>query len=118
MIRERRRFTRIPFRAPGTLETGGERWSTRVLDLSLNGALVTRPETLDPVPGTPCRLEVVLEDSSRIRMDAEVAHVEGGRVGLRRTHIDIESVTHLRRLVELNLGDPALLERELHELGE
>jgi len=47
-----------------------------------------------------------------------VAHVEGGRVGLRRTHIDIESVTHLRRLVELNLGDPALLERELHELGE
>jgi hypothetical protein len=38
-------------------------------------------------------------------------------VGLHCRHIDIESLAHLRRLIELNLGDPALLERELAALG-
>jgi hypothetical protein len=33
-------------------------------------------------------------------------------------HIDLESISHLRRLVELNLGDESLLERELAALGE
>jgi hypothetical protein len=27
--------------------------------------------------------------------------------------IDVDSATHLRRLLELNLGDPSLVEREL-----
>ena len=36
--------------------------------------------------------------------------------GLHCLAIDIDSVTHLRRLVELNLGDPALLEREVSAL--
>ena len=30
--------------------------------------------------------------------------------------IDLDSITHLRRLVELNSGDAAMLERELHTL--
>jgi hypothetical protein len=30
--------------------------------------------------------------------------------------MEIDSITHLRRLVELNLGDEALLERELEQL--
>jgi hypothetical protein len=30
--------------------------------------------------------------------------------------IDLDTVTHLRRLIELQLGDPALLERDLAEL--
>lgn len=118
MTTERRRFTRIPYQAAARLELGGEHWQVRLLDISLNGALVSRPETLDPRPGTPCRIEISLAGGGMIRMHARVAHAEGARIGLEREHIDIDSITHLRRLVELNLGDPALLERELHELGE
>jgi hypothetical protein len=33
-------------------------------------------------------------------------------------YIDLDSISHLRRLVELNLGDGSLLERELAALGE
>jgi hypothetical protein len=50
-------------------------------------------------------------------MDTAVAHIEGTRVGLRCLHIDLDSITELRRLVELNLGDAAQLDRELHALG-
>jgi len=49
-------------------------------------------------------------------MSTEVAHAEGHHTGLRCRAIDLDSVTHLRRLIELQLGDPALLERDLAEL--
>ena len=45
-----------------------------------------------------------------------VAHREGRRAGLACQSIDVDSVTHLRRLVELNAGDPDLLQRELSAL--
>ena len=49
-------------------------------------------------------------------MTAGIAHVDGNRAGLLCRSIDLDSVTHLRRLIELQLGDPALLERDLAEL--
>lgn len=45
-----------------------------------------------------------------------MAHCNGEQAGLLCLTIDIDSVTHLRRLVELNLGDTDLLERELSHL--
>ena len=32
--------------------------------------------------------------------------------------IELDSIVHLKRLVELNLGDESLLERELTELSQ
>jgi hypothetical protein len=37
-------------------------------------------------------------------MDGTVAHRERTRIGIRWHAIDLESIAHLRRLVELNLG--------------
>ncbi|MCG8610315.1 MAG: hypothetical protein MI864_07240, partial [Pseudomonadales bacterium] len=31
-------------------------------------------------------------------------------------YIDLDSITHLKRLIELNVGDPSLIERELSAL--
>ena len=50
-------------------------------------------------------------------MDVWVAHEENKELGLKCKDIDVDSITHLRRLIELNLGDPDLLERELSALG-
>ena len=43
-------------------------------------------------------------------------HVDGANVGLRCDNIDLDSITHLRRLVELNVGDHNILERDLASL--
>ena len=51
-----------------------------------------------------------------IRMEGEIAHRDGTQVGMRCTGIDLDSIAHLRRLVELNLGDEELLHRELSAL--
>jgi len=49
-------------------------------------------------------------------MTASVAHIDPTRIGFICEHIDLDSITHLKRLVELNLGDEELLHRELSSL--
>ncbi|NMM75253.1 pilus assembly protein PilZ [Acidovorax sp. SRB_14] len=115
---ERRHFIRVLFEAPAQLAMPSGTRRTQVLDLSLKGALVVLP-TLAPLePGALCRLTVPLTGTgTHIAMSVQVAYVEGRHAGLLCRGIDLDSVTHLRRLIELQLGDPALLERDLAELG-
>ena len=49
-------------------------------------------------------------------MLASVAHIDDKTIGFTCENIDLESISHLKRLVELNLGDKALLHRELASL--
>jgi hypothetical protein len=115
---EHRRFSRIPFTADAQLHVGGQAWRSELIDISLKGALVALPTGAVFQVGDAVRLDLSVDGGAfTIRMDTEIAHLEGGRVGLRCRNISLESVTHLRRLVELNLGDPAKLDRELHALG-
>lgn len=114
---ERRHYVRVHFDAPALLTTQRDAFSVQVLDLSLKGALVRMPVETVLEPGTICQLTMPLADSgNHIAMSAEVAHLQGTHTGLLCTSIDLDSVTHLRRLIELQLGDPALLERDLAEL--
>jgi PilZ domain len=115
---EQRRFTRIPFDATAVLTRGSRRWESTMMDVSLKGVLVARPENWDILPGEGLTLELEVEGHDVvITMRTVVAHVEADRVGLRCEHIDIDSITHLRRLVELNLGNEEQLQRELLALG-
>jgi hypothetical protein len=51
-------------------------------------------------------------------MEVVLTRTQGELLGFVCRHIDLDSISHLRRLVELNLGDETLLERELAALGE
>lgn len=114
---QRRRFTRIPFDAEARLAAGEQQWAVELLDLSLKGALIARPQDWNGEAEGPLRLELRLGEDAVIVMDVSIAHQEADRLGLRCEDIDLDSITHLRRLVELNLGNPDLLERELASLG-
>ena len=108
---------RVQFDAPAVLTLATAAFNVQVLDLSLKGALITLPENAQVPAGMPCQLDVPLaETEDCISMTAGIAHVDGNRAGLLCRSIDLDSVTHLRRLIELQLGDPALLERDLAEL--
>ena len=114
---ERRQFVRVSFDAPAQLATPQGTFSVHVLDLSLKGALITAPASVQLQRGMQCQLSLALtETGSHIAMSTEITHVEGLHTGLLCRGIDLDSVTHLRRLIELQLGDPALLERDLAEL--
>ena len=116
--RERRRFHRILFDAPARVVTKQGNLITKLADISLSGALLVRPDDWVTEIGSEVELAILLDDAgTAIRMDSVVAHIARDSIGLRCRSIDMESISHLRRLVELNLGDPALLERELEALG-
>jgi hypothetical protein len=114
----RRQFSRIAFHAPARLVTGRGQHDVVVLDLSLRGALIRQPPAQHDLRiGDNCSLRIRLGDlDTTIRMQGAITHIEGSRIGFACHDIDLDSVTHLRRLVELNLGEPSLLERELGAL--
>ncbi|MDF3823246.1 PilZ domain-containing protein, partial [Leptospira sp. 96542] len=97
-----------------------------VVDISLKGVLAelrAGAGTTLPVQGGRGRLRMALSATDFIAMDVAVARVQQTgaaegfgavwQVGLQCAHIDLDSVTHLRQLIERNMQDPALLGREL-----
>jgi len=115
----RRDFSRIAFDAPCELYQGENNWRTRVLDISLKGLLIELPDNFSADLNAPFEASILLTDhGTAIVMALELKHREDDQLGFRCQYIDLESATHLRRLVELNLGDDTLLQRELARLGK
>jgi hypothetical protein len=114
----RRTFSRFGFDAGCIIHQGMNNWSSKLIDISLKGLLSEMPKNWDAKESEPMEAELKLsdDDSATIMMSVELVHKEGGCLGFRCNHIDIDSITHLRRLVELNLGRSDLLERELSAL--
>lgn len=116
---EGRHFSRIPFKADVELHfrLANVVQSAHLLDISLKGALV---ETAQPIAhafkGKICNMVLSLGKGEHITMEGAVVHQEGRHIGIECQHIDVDSMVNLRRLVELNMGDEALLERELAEV--
>ena len=114
---EQRRFHRIEFDAACEVQWQEQIWQAQVLDISLKGVLLQRPPQWAAAVDEPCEITVFLNGTEAgIVMAVVLRHVEDQRLGFQVQYIDMDSATHLRRLVELNLGDPALLERELGNL--
>lgn len=113
---ERRNFWRAVFHSPVRLTTQGGDALAQLLDISLKGALLESAGVWHGKTGDECRLSLELAPDAIITMRTQVTHVEGSHIGLRCESIDLDSITHLRRLVELNSGDPAILDRELSGL--
>ena len=114
---DRRHFWRVPFHSTaGLVGADGVAHAGRLHDLSLKGALFEVADAWQGTPGEQCRLQVELSEDTPIHMQATVMHVEGRNIGLRCDEIDIDSITALRRVIELNAADSALLERELGAL--
>jgi len=113
---EKRHFHRVAHDARATLSLFGAAWTCTVQDLSLKGCLVRLAQARPLDPRQTYHLTVHLTDLIKIDMDVALSHQEGLNAGLRCVDIDLDSATGLRRLVELNLGDSALLERDLHAL--
>ena len=115
---QKRQFTRVPFDADIRLvKDSGEAWDSRLYDISLKGALIATPNNWQGERGDEFLLEVFLAgEEIKIDMNVSVAHVGDGRIGFHCEFIDIDSISHLHRLMELNMGDEEQLEREISDM--
>lgn len=114
---ERRSYNRIPFNAEILMQCGHEEWSCNLLDISLKGMLVEPPENLDINMDNPCGVALFLGEDISIHARVNIIRSSDDNWGLKWLQIDDNSLQHLRRLIELNTNNPAMLMRELSELG-
>lgn len=115
---ERRRFHRIGTDKPVIVTTDGSEHDGVTLDVSLRGLLFTTNDGWQPPTGALVEVRIRLDDADDCCIDLHgtVAHVDSRRIGVHVTSFDVDSASRLRRMVELNLGDEHLMERELAEL--
>jgi hypothetical protein len=115
----RRQFTRILFSIKAALQVEDESYPVSIHDISLNGALVSTVNSKHSLKGRLGTLSFLLNEQipdTEVMMHIAVVHEGEHEIGLQCNAIDIDSITHLRRLVELNLGDESQLNRELAQL--
>ncbi len=117
-FKEQRHFRRIPFDTEVVLKSSDREWPCHLVDISLQGALIEIKEKWDNSDNDQLTLEVLQAgNNTLIHMDVVIRHTTGNSLGLEVKHIDLESISHLKRLVELNLGSSDAINRELAELG-
>jgi len=117
MTDEKRHYQRIAFDAEVLMEHEGSSWVCHLVDISLKGILVVFPDELEVTIGDTYVMEFRLGPEASINMSVKVMHKQDHVTGLEWSDIDLESLTHLRRLLELNMSDPDEMHRELSELG-
>jgi PilZ domain len=113
---ERRQFSRIDFEADAILIQDGESLSAQLEDISLNGVLISTPTQYQLRADRPCTLRVSLAGNAVIEMQIILVHSSSTFLGFHCVSIDMDSVVHLRRLIEMNLDDADASERVLAEL--
>jgi len=113
---EKRKFCRIPFQCQTQVKSGKRTYAAELLDISMKGALVLMRDTPDWPTDHIAFLDIKLVNSDiHLQFEAKLAHREGTHYGFIFLSEDLETFTHLRRLLELNLGDAEIVEHELSD---
>jgi len=115
---ERRRFKRIPFDAPTVLTQDDKRWNVELLDISFKGFLIETPDGWNGDRDAVFHAAICLSADNMIHMKVTLAHEERHHLGFYCPLIDDVSMSHLRQIVERNLGDSTELMREFQKLIE
>jgi|SRR5690554_305494 len=102
----KRRFSRVPFEGTARLHLGERLLPVDLLDISVRGAQIRLPKNESVQANDECRLTLMLDDSPiHLTLESQVRHISDDQAGLVFVLIDLTDMQHLRRIVELNLGD-------------
>jgi len=114
---EQRRFTRVTFVSHIVLQKGDEKWKGTVVDISFNGVLISCDGDINLTKNTDTadivNAFIHFENDECITAKLELAHHHGKLYGFSLYEIDSDSLTHLRNIIEHNLTDSSICEREL-----
>ncbi len=95
-MKERRKYRRFAFDSRADLVVGDHVWNTRVLDISLRGALLARPPDLEEVDvGDYVEITIGLETGAKMMMEALLVRIDNNRLGCRCD--GIEWISHCEK---------------------
>jgi hypothetical protein len=111
-----RRFSRVPFRIEAEIQSDNGTFYGDVRNLSLKGMFVAVPES-HPV-GEVVDIKIFLAHDDpvvMIEVVGEVVRTDSEGIAVKFTRVDLDSFTHLRKVVSLNTGDDdAVMDELLH----
>lgn len=118
-----RMFRRVEFHAPAEVTCEDLVLDAEVMDISLKGVLLQAISPANaPEVGQTCTIRLKLsedadDENTRIRMTSVIRNSQADLFGAQWVDIELDDLTRLRRLLELNLGDDGeMIERELGQL--
>ncbi|MCM2680530.1 PilZ domain-containing protein [Echinimonas agarilytica] len=115
-MEERRQFSRIVLDWPVEIIQHGERWPSTLIDLSFKGVLLNC-ERIELEPNATIRIHLHIPQSQLdLEFKAHLLRQNGSVLAFVIDALDIESMSELRRVIELNLGDEGALHREMEQL--
>ena len=119
-MREKRDYLRVPFDCHSKISIVDRCYQCELLDISLRGVLLEINPDESIGLGSLCHIDIALAScDTHLQIDGKLLHQENNHYGFKIESIDLDSLTHLRRLLELNYGDADEIEQELfHWLHE
>ncbi len=113
---EKRRFTRVPFVSHITLNQNDTLWEGTVVDVSLNGVLVSSKSLYRLNDNSIIHSTITFEDGTELHATLQLAHHHEDFYGFCFKAIDSDSAAHLRNIITHNIGDSSACDRELLSL--
>jgi hypothetical protein len=111
---EKRRFSRIGISEKGIITADNITVEADVLDISLKGALIRPDKPVDCRQGNKWSICLHLGGSDVVmQFTAEVVHVRDDVIGVKFVETDLDTMTHLRNLMEARTMDPEQVRNEL-----
>ncbi len=122
MSEEKRQFQRLPINMHGQLNIAEHTYTVQVLDLSLQGVRVRLDNDMSLDISQPLTLTIQAnEDSPEMTLFGQITHVQHDTgdtaattvLGMQLTHISLDDLATLRRVLLLNSGEQDM---DTHEL--
>ncbi|NQU64911.1 MAG: PilZ domain-containing protein [SAR324 cluster bacterium] len=112
--KERRHFSRVDFQSVVIVGIRGGEFQAELIDISLKRALIILETDLSLGEGEQCTFELKLDENViAVKTDALIVFSQESQLELKFKNLELESMIHSRRLIELNLGDPDKIQQEL-----
>ena len=114
---ELRKFSRVHYNANVLLHINDEKHIGRLLDISINGALI-RTSAHMPMH-SKVQLDIIMDKHTpAITMYSQVVHIDEQDVGFQCDEIDIDSMIQLRQIINSYNSDPEVQSDESKSLWE
>lgn len=113
----KRRFTRVPFRAEAELNVDGVIYAAGSIEnLGIDGCLL--PLSAPLAADAACTVKIVMSGSSSelsIKAHGNILRSSGKTVAIKFTKIDPDSLYHLKNIIFYNASDPDAVEGEIFD---
>ena len=110
----KRYFKRVNFHVDAAASIDDTLYTGELFDISLKGALIKMKNDLGIPSGKACSVMLKLPNSIiTLEFEARIVHKQDNFLGFKFEGADVDSITHLRRLLVLNTGDEEEIDREI-----